>query len=409
MIETKSRPYKVSEITSLIKSTLEGSFPGVSVEGEISNFRPSSAGHLYFTLKDRDAMLQAVMFRNRALSLGFIPQDGMLVVARGSLSVYAKRGSYQIICESLDLAGQGEILVMLEERKRRLAAEGLFDSERKKPVPLLPSRIAVVTSPTGAAIRDILNVLGRRNSGVDVVILPAPVQGDEAAKIIARQIRIADRYRLGDVIIVSRGGGSIEDLLPFSDEEVVRAIVASETPVISAVGHEIDLALSDLAADIRAPTPSAAAEIVSARRDELKVRILELGRGIARSFTDRVGRTRLLLRQFTPDALERSFRVIVQPLLLRLDDAKEAVLDAMDRRVTDSRHRLSLATQALEACSPFEVLKRGYAMVYRSEDGTIVSAPDAVQVDSRISVRFHRGGLDARVEAVKPGEKNEEL
>ncbi len=409
MIETKSRPYKVSEITSLIKSTLEGSFPAVSVEGEISNFRPSSTGHLYFTLKDRDAMLQAVMFRNRALSLGFAPEDGMLVVARGSISVYARRGSYQIICESLDLAGQGEILVMLEERKRRLAMEGLFDSERKKPIPLLPSSIAVVTSPTGAAIRDILNVIGRRNSGVDVVILPAPVQGDEAAPIIARQIRTADRFRLGDVIIVSRGGGSLEDLLPFSDEEVVRAVAACETPVISAVGHEIDIALTDLAADLRAPTPSAAAEIVSARRDELRMRILELGRSIGRTFTDRVERARLLLRQFTPDALERSFRIIVQPLLLRLDDAKESVLDAMERRVTESRHRLSLAAQALEACSPFEVLKRGYAMVYRPEDGRIITAPEAVQVDERISVRFHRGGLDARVEAVKPGDTNEEL
>ncbi|HUX12677.1 MAG TPA: exodeoxyribonuclease VII large subunit [Spirochaetia bacterium] len=402
MIETKSRPYKVSEITSLIKSTLEGSFPAIAVEGEISNFRPSSTGHVYFTLKDRDALLSAVMFRNRAVSLPFAPADGMLVVARGSVSVYPKRGSYQIICESLELAGEGEILVMLEERKRRLAEEGLFDADRKIPIPMLPSRIAVVTSPTGAAVRDILHVLGRRNSGIDVVILPAPVQGDEAAAIIARQIITADRFKLGDVIIVSRGGGSLEDLLPFSDEQVVRAIALCETPVISAVGHEIDLSLSDLAADLRAPTPSAAAEIVSARRDELVLRILELGHSIARVFLERLDRARLLLRQFTPEGLERSFRVLVQPLLLRLDDAKESLLAVMERRVSDSHHRLSLSTQALEACSPFEVLKRGYAVVYRSEDKTIISGTETVNAGDLISVRFHKSGLDARVESKRP-------
>ncbi len=393
----------------MIKSTLEGSFPAVSVEGEISNFRPSSTGHLYFTLKDRDAMLSGVMFRNRALSLSFLPADGMLVIARGSISVYAKRGSYQLICDSLVLAGQGELLVMLEERKRRLAQEGLFDSERKVPIPMLPAKIAVVTSPTGAAIRDILNVLGRRNAGVDVVILPAPVQGDEAAEVIARQIRIADRFKLGDVIIVSRGGGSLEDLLPFSDEQVVRAIADSVTPVISAVGHEIDLALSDLVADLRAPTPSAAAEVVSARRDELLMRILDMGHTITRGFLDRLQRARLLLRQFTPQALERSFRVLVQPMLLRLDDAKESLLTSIERRVTDSRHRVTLASQALEACSPFEVLKRGYAMVYRKEDGTVISSTEKVAVESLIGVRFHRGRLDARVVAVESGERDEKL
>jgi exodeoxyribonuclease VII large subunit len=417
MIETKSRPYKVSEITTLIKSTLEGTFPAISVEGEISNCRPSSTGHLYFTLKDRDSMLSAVMFRNRLTSLAFEPEDGMLVVARGSISVYARRGSYQIICERLELAGRGEILAILEERKQRLAAEGLFDPVRKKPIPFLPSRVAVVTSPTGAAIRDILHVLKRRNSGLDLVVLPTPVQGDEAASSIARQIRTADRYALGDVIIVGRGGGSLEDLLPFSDEEVVRAIAECKTPVISAVGHEIDITLSDLVADFRAPTPSAAAEVVSAQRDELYARVMDLGRTIIRGFKDRIDRAHILLRQFTTEGLERNFRIIVQPQLLRLDDAKESMLNAMERMVTERRHRFEMALQSLEACSPFDVLKRGYAIVYRADtgegDGAIVSDARQVEVDEAITVRLHRGSLGARVESrvesLQKGDKDEDI
>jgi len=409
MIETKSRPYKVSEITTLIKNTLEGTFPAITVEGEISNCRPSSTGHLYFTLKDRDAMLQAVMFRNRRGYLNFEPADGMLVVVRGAISVYAQRGNYQIICEAMSVAGLGEILALLEERKQRLSAEGLFDADRKKPIPILPSRIAVVTSPTGAAIRDILHVLRRRNSGLDVVILPTPVQGDEAAAAIARQIRTADQHKLGDVIIVGRGGGSIEDLLPFSDEEVVRAIASCSTPVISAVGHEIDVSLSDLAADLRAPTPSAAAEIVSASRDELRNRVLDLGRVVIRAFKERLRNGRLLLRQFTPLELERSFRVIVQPYFLRLDDAKETALAGMEHRTTDLRHRLALAKQAIEACSPFDVLKRGYAVVYRKADHSVISSTERVKIEDEIAVRFHSGSLDARVNSVSKGDAHEKL
>lgn len=265
----------VSEITALIKSTLEQGFGGVTIEGEISNFRPAASGHLYFSLKDSDAMLSAVMFRGNARSLRFQPEDGMLVRASGNISVYAKRGNYQIICQTLALSGQGDLLVLLEERKKRLAAEGLFDRDRKQPLPMLPGKVVVVTSPTGAAIRDILNVLRRRAAGIDLIVLPTLVQGDEAGPRIAHQIETANRYHLGDVLILTRGGGSLEDLLPFYDEVVVRAVAASEIPVISAVGHEIDIALSDLAADMRAPTPSAAAELVSSSRLDLLRRVQE--------------------------------------------------------------------------------------------------------------------------------------
>jgi len=293
MAQPALRAFTVTEITELVKQSLERDFYDISVEGEISNFRPSSTGHLYFTLKDENAVISAVMFRGRSFALGFTPADGQRVRAWGNLSVYAKRGSYQIIVERMEKSGEGDILAMLEERKRRLAAEGLFDEARKKLLPLLPERVAVVTSPTGAALRDILTVTKRRNAGVNIVILPCPVQGEEAAERIARQIEVANLHRLADVLIVGRGGGSLEDLLPFSDERVVRAIAASEIPVISAVGHEIDLTLSDLAADVRAPTPSAAAELVSARRDELLERVVERKLQIARGLRRRIEEIKL--------------------------------------------------------------------------------------------------------------------
>ncbi|MDR2662034.1 MAG: exodeoxyribonuclease VII large subunit, partial [Treponema sp.] len=251
--------YTVSELTGLIQANLENAFPQVLVEGELSNCRPSSTGHLYFSLKDPGAKIDGVMFKNRLAFLGFEPRDGMLLRVRGRISVYPQRGNYQLVCEDMELAGAGNILAMLENRKRALAAEGLFDPERKKPIPRFPETVGVVSSPTGAAVQDILNILKRRAEGIRVIILPAPVQGVDAAPIIARRIEQANRWNLAEVLIVGRGGGSLEDLLPFSEEAVVRAVAESEIPVISAVGHEIDNALSDLAADLRAPTPSAAA------------------------------------------------------------------------------------------------------------------------------------------------------
>ena len=393
--------FTVSQITDLIKQTLEASFYNVTIEGEISNFRPSSTGHFYFTLKDEQSVISAVMFRNRSFSLGFKPSDGQKVSAHGNISVYAKRGTYQLIVERMDKAGEGDILAMLEERKRRLAAEGLFDEERKRPLPLLPTRVAVVTSPTGAALRDILNVTARRNAGIDIVVLPCPVQGDEAADKIARQIERANTYALGDVIIVGRGGGSLEDLLPFSEEVVVRAIANSSIPVISAVGHEIDTSLSDLAADLRAPTPSAAAEIVTASRVELMAHVRELSSSMSRELSRRIERVRLLLREFTPAQMERNFRVLIQPTLLRLDDAKESLLRALEGRLIEARHRMELARQNLLAASPLEVLKRGYAVVTDRESGNPLTSAQQTAAGKGIRIRLHKGQLGATVEEVE--------
>ena len=392
---SEPKVFQVSEITELIKGVLEEGFSHVVVEGEISNWRPAGSGHVYFTLKDRQAMLQAVLFRGRASRLAFAPADGMLVRAEGALSVYAARGQYQLVCEDLSRSGQGDILALLEERKRRLAAEGLFDDSRKRPLPRFPERVAVVTSPTGAAIRDILNVLGRRNAGIRVVVLPAAVQGEAAPAEIARQIRTANLFGLADVLIVGRGGGSLEDLLAFSDEEVVRAVAGSNIPVISAVGHEIDWALTDFAADLRAPTPSAAAELVSESRGRLLEQIESLGAGLTEEIRRRLERSRAVIGQFDPESLELRFRRVLQPRLQRFDDLKEELVLGMRDALVRSRHRFDLSVLSLEASSPQAVLARGYAVVRKAETGRTVRDSRELAAGDRVALQFAKGGAAA--------------
>lgn len=396
------RPLSVSALTAIVKELLEGSLPAVLVEGEISNCRPASSGHLYFTLKDRGAMLQAVMFRYRSKSLGFEPADGALVRARGTITVYAARGQYQLLVERLERAGEGDILAMLEERKRSLAAEGLFDEARKRALPRFPSRVAVVTSPTGAAIRDILNVLRRRNAGMDVVILPAAVQGEEAAAQIARQIEAANALSLGDVIIVGRGGGSLEDLLPFSDELVVRAVAASRIPVVSAVGHEIDWALSDFAADLRAPTPSAAAELVSESRTALKREVAQFVAELETAARSRVDRARLLVQRFEPSAVEARLMRLFMPAARRLDEAREELGRGMKGAVEERARRLELAARDLAATSPEAVLARGFAVVRPAAGGAAIREAAAIFVGQELKITFARGGALAATLEVRP-------
>ena len=406
VIEGTERPLSVSALTALVKELLEGSLPPVLVEGEISNCRPASSGHLYFSLKDRGAVLQAVMFRYRSKALGFEPADGTLVRARGSITVYAARGQYQMIVERLERAGEGDILAMLEERKRALAAEGLFDDARKRALPRVPSRVAVVTSPTGAAIRDILNVLRRRNSGMDVIVLPAAVQGDEAARQIALQIDAANRMSLGDVIIVARGGGSLEDLLPFSDELVVRAIAESRVPVISAVGHEIDWALSDFAADLRAPTPSAAAELVSESRAALKREVGQFASELETAIRSRIDRARLLVGRFEPGAVEARLMRIFMPSARRLDEAREELGRGMTAALAARSRRVELASRDLAATSPKAVLARGFAVVRRAspagaEAGPAIRDASVVAAGEDLEITFSKGGATARTLEVR--------
>ena len=388
----------VSELTEKIRSCLEGSFAFVSVEGELSNCRPASSGHLYFSLKDAGAKIDAVMFRNKLRTLNFEPKDGMLLRVRGSLSVYAPRGTYSIVCEEMEIAGSGEILAMLEKRKQRLAAEGLFDADRKKSLPRFPGTVAVVSSPTGAALRDIINILGRRAAGIKVIILPAPVQGDEAAPLIAARIKQANWWQLADVLIVGRGGGSLEDLLPFSDEQVVRAVAESAIPVVSAVGHEIDWALCDFAADLRAPTPSAAAELVSENRVAIIMAIRTMKESFTRIIQSRIEKARLLLRPFDQQDMEYRIRAILQPRLIRFDDAKEELIKATADRCAALRGRIELATAVLEAGSPLAAMERGFSVV-TDANGNIVRTSSNMIKGDKICIRPLKGKITAIVES----------
>jgi exodeoxyribonuclease VII large subunit len=394
----QEKVYSVSEITGLIKDSLESGFPFVCVEGEISNFRPASSGHVYFSLKDRDALIQAVMFRGKAMALRFQPADGILVRIRGALSVYPARGNYQVICESMEQSGEGAILAMLEERKRRLAAEGLFDQDRKRPIPAFPETVAVITSPTGAAVRDILNIVKRRNSGMRIIILPTAVQGTDAPAQIVQMLKIANAHSLGDVIILSRGGGSLEDLLPFSDEEVVRAVAASGIPVISAVGHEVDWSLSDFAADLRAPTPSAAAELVSAERDQTLDRVIDLRESLTEGIRGRIEGIRSLLGHFSQEELEYKFRNRYQPLLMRFDDAKEGLFESIRSSIQDKHHRLERAFTAIEASDPTAILSRGYSIVTDAKTGATIRSSKDIQPGELVGLRFHSGRAAARIQ-----------
>lgn len=388
--------FTVSQITDLIKEILETSFNSITIEGEISNWKPSSAGHIYFTIKDSSAQISAVMFRGNAYHLSFNPKDGDKVRCKGSISVYAPRGNYQLIVTSMEPVGSGNILQMLEERKKKLSAEGLFDEAKKRPLPFFPRTIGVVTSPTGAAIRDILNVTKRRNPAVNILVLPAIVQGDGADKTIVKMIEIANFYKLCDVLIVGRGGGSLEDLLPFSEESVVRAVAASQIPVISAVGHEIDWAISDYAADKRAPTPSAAAEMAVPLLADLCGNVAELKEDLYRSMKQKVDSTRLMIKAFNPENLEIRFRNIQQPLLNRYATAKDSMIKNMQDRIRDLRSTISNCKTVLENASPDTILQRGYSMV-TTESGQIIRSGQQVQNGSKIIIKPANGKITAQV------------
>ncbi|ADK80470.1 exodeoxyribonuclease VII large subunit [Sediminispirochaeta smaragdinae] len=392
--------YTVSGLTALIKERLESGFSSVAVEGEISNFRPSAAGHWYFSLKDQDAVISAVMFRGKSARVDFYPEDGITVKISGNLSVYEKRGNYQIICDTMVRSGEGAILAMLEERKRRLAAEGLFDLEKKKPIPPFPARVAVITSPTGAALRDILQVLGRRGAGVDITILPTLVQGDGAAEQIAAQIRRANRYNMGEVIIIGRGGGSLEDLLPFSEEAVARAVAESTIPIISAVGHETDTALSDLAADLRAPTPSAAAELVCEEREALLLRVGAIAGEMRDNLLRGAEKARILLQRFSGEEMKERMQRLLQPRRLELDDQREEAVRAIGEKITAERHRLALIIKELETSNPLAILQKGYAVVSRKRDNGLVTDAAEERLGEALCIRLAKGSVDATIEEI---------
>lgn len=387
----------VTELTTILKELIEVNFASITLEGEISNYKPSSSGHLYFTLKDTNAAIAAVMFRGRCQYLNFTPKDGMLVRVTGSLSVYPQRGSYQILVNTMEQAGSGDILRLLEERKQRLALEGLFDPENKRQLPFFPTTIGVVSSPTGAAVRDIVQIVQRRNPKISVIIFPCAVQGEDAAPQIVHQIETANAFNLVDVLIVGRGGGSLEDLLPFSEEAVVRGVAASSIPTISAVGHEIDWALSDFAADQRAPTPSAAAELATPLLSDLQSQIQYHSDCLYHGVQNKFEKTKLLLKSFSLESMELRFRNIEQPLLQRFDYGKENLLDSMSERVSGFKQRIVNAVQNLEGANPQTILARGYAMVRNSATGEIVRSPTQTKEGQILEIIPQTGTIFAQV------------
>jgi len=397
MLFPSEKVFSVTELNSIIREILEGTFPTIRLEGEISGLKTQSSGHIYFSLKDSSSLLSAVMFRGSAQHLSFLPKDGMKVQVSGKISVYPPQGRYQLIVSKMNLAGEGEILKMLEERKRKLYAEGIFDEERKRNLPFFPRTIGIVTSPTGAALRDILQITKRRNPGISVVIFPSMVQGDEAARTIVQQIKNANAAKLCDVLIVGRGGGSLEDLLPFSEEEVVRAIAESEIPVVSAVGHEIDWALSDYAADKRAPTPSAAAELVVPQKSDILNEIRHAQEELSVTIRSKIEKIRLILKGFEPEGLELKFRSIEQPLLQRFDNAKENLIENMNLKVKDTRLVVENCISFLESASPKAIFDRGYSMVREKDSGTIIRKSSQVKKGSLIEIFPSQGRIEALV------------
>jgi exodeoxyribonuclease VII large subunit len=438
--------YSVSELTSRIKEQLETGFPAVWVQGEISNLRIPGSGHAYFTLKDETAQLRAVLFRNRGRRIRFEPEDGMQVLAFGGLDVYAARGEYQLVVELLEPKGVGALQYAFEQLKRRLEAEGLFDKARKRPLPVYPRVIAIVTSPTGAAIRDMLNIIGRRFGDLHILVVPVRVQGDGAPAEIVAALALLTEVPGLDVVIVGRGGGSIEDLWAFNDERVARAIATCCVPVISAVGHETDFTIADFVADLRAPTPSGAAELVVREKLAIVQGLVELHERLRTAMSSQLARweerviglarRRVLtepgraLRESTRRldearaSLHAAARAHQRGLAHRLELATNALSSqhplarishgaavltqlrgrlavSATHRAVHSRHRLAAAVGRLQSLSPLAVLGRGYSLTRRVQSGEVVRSAVGLRVGDAIEVLLGEGSLGAQVTDVK--------
>ena len=433
--------YSVSDITSEIKRSLDV-LGIVWIQGEISNFKRHTSGHLYFSLKDSRAQIKAACFRNNNMYLKFRPEDGMEVLARGRLSVYEPRGDYQVIVEYMEPVGLGSLQMAFEQLKEKLRTEGIFEESHKIPLPLLPRKVGIVTSPTGAAIRDMLRILKRRNASLDVLIYPVRVQGKGAAEEIAEGIRYLNTRRDLDVVIIGRGGGSMEDLWAFNEEVVARAVYESELPLISAVGHEVDFTIADFAADLRAPTPSAAAEMVSGAREDLRVSVSSFTGRLYQAVRRGLDRQRLQLERL---ANNKAFTVApnkIRDLAQRFDENTLRMMQAMQRFADRTKHReqvlaarlnaldlhrftasrrdklacgyqgllaairvllhrersrFELAVGKVDALSPLAILKRGFALC-RDSKGIIVKTAADVSLGDRVRVTLGVGELNCRVE-----------
>ena len=389
----------VIELTRRIKGVLELGFGDVWVTGEVSNCKYHSSGHIYFTLKDESAQISATMWRSRASGLIFRLSDGMKVTIRGRITVYEPRGNYQLDCFQIQPAGRGELQLAFERLKLKLEAEGFFAEEHKRAIPTYPVHIAIITSPTGAAIHDLLTVLRRRFPCVEVTILPVRVQGIGAAEEIADALRTANEHLPADVIIVGRGGGSLEDLWAFNEEVVARAIFDSRIPVISAVGHEVDFTIADFVADLRAPTPSAAAELAVPDRRELLESLTNASLSAARSLTRSVQNAKHKLASLTGSHSFHRPIDLVHQRSQRIDELTHRLMQSLEHTATLRRHDAASLQKRLASLNPAAVLHRGYAIV-RDEKGNLIASVKKVSRDKNISVNFQDGSADAVVRTI---------
>jgi exodeoxyribonuclease VII large subunit len=439
------RIYTVSGLTNEIRALLESHFEFIWVEGEVSNFRAPTSGHLYLSLKDEKSQIRAVMFRMQARCLRFLPEDGMKIIAQGRLAVYEPRGEYQLVLDYIEPLGVGALALAFEQLKRKLAAQGLFDPACKKPLPYLPQRVAVITSPTGAAVRDFLRVIHRRFSNLEITIVPVKVQGEGAAAEIASALEWVNRFLRVDVIVLTRGGGSLEDLWCFNEESVALAIHGSRIPVVSAVGHEIDVTISDLVADLRAPTPSAAAELLVVEKEMLQVRLREMRErlhtgmagtilglrkrveGVARRVRDPRRRVADLWQRLDDlnGRLGRSVRAVIRerrgrlraelrPLFLnapvqrigmtrqRIDFHRRSMILQISGRLKGSRMELSRRAGKLKDVSPFTILARGFSITRKLPEGNVLHDASGVERGNRVRVTLAKGELECVVEKVDP-------
>lgn len=421
----------VSELTALIKRQLEGAFPHVSIHGEISNFKAQSSGHLYFTLKDADASIFCAMFRGHAAKLKSLPKEGDQVQIFGEINVYPPRGNYQLIVKELIPVGVGALLLKFQQLKAKLEAMGWFSKERKKGLPKWPKRIGVVTSPTGAVIRDIIHVLDRRVGNYRLILNPVKVQGAGAEVEIAQAIRDFNKYQLADVLIVGRGGGSFEDLFCFSEEIVAKAIFESEIPIISAVGHETDFSIADFVADVRAPTPTAAAEIVMGEKVVYLKQLAKIDEGLKQSLINRLDRLKEAIRFFAKQPYLSDPYALLGMRIQKLDEYRGAIKQAMhhrqevlrqkkreltfNRRQLDSnltqyilrlKERFKAIKGNIEAINPDRLLLKGYAILFSQKDGSVITSTSEMEIGQEIGLKLADGQAKTVVTELTGDQRN---
>ncbi|MBI1870126.1 MAG: exodeoxyribonuclease VII large subunit [Chlamydiae bacterium] len=399
-VAEKIHIYSVSELTRELKGRIEEHYPSLWVEGEVSNVKMPSSGHLYFTLKDAGSQIQAVFFAFRNKSLPFTLKDGMKVIVSGFLTVYEKGGNYQINIKKMEPAGIGALQLAFEQLKKKLFEEGLFDPAHKRMIPQVPSKIGIVTSPTGAALKDILNVLDRRFSNMHIILAPTPVQGDDAPPQIVKAIELLNEMNEVEVIIVTRGGGSLEDLWAFNDEKVARAIYASKIPVISAVGHEIDWTIGDFVADLRVPTPTAAAELVTAKKSDLLERLTQLEGRIVLLFSMKIQSLRQTLQHYKEHPVFKYPKAKLEQMIQNLDSWRERYFRGLQGILDKKKSSLDMLTRHLEALSPLSVLARGFSITRLYQTGEIIKDIAQLKRGETLETLLSKGKIVSTVKSL---------